>query len=940
MIRSFILFFAFVASSLLLFKQTKIATHKGKFSLSEATDYDELRELQEQLMLADPSTGKVPNNIRKQELDFYNQYLAPFQKKTRSEDWHAVGPWNVGGRTRAIAFDKTNENFIIAGSVSGGIWRTTNGGLAWTQVSDVAGYLGVTSLCQDKRIGKENIWYACTGEGSGNSASGGGAYFFGDGLFKSIDSGKSWQPMPTTSGGNPNSFTTPFQVSWRIATHPSVDSDYLFVANYGCIYRSNNGGNTWTVCRGGFGGTDAYYTDLAIDSTGIIYATVSSDGTGKGFFRSADKGLTWADITPINFNVHDRTVLGINPNNPQEVFFFSYIPDSTNIYSTTTSNYKGTNEWITLMKYTYISGDGSGAGGNWDNLSPNLPNNANISSGPFDKLNCQGGYDMFVKVQPGTGNVFIGGTNIFRSTDAFATANNFTQIGGYKLGTTLPHFEIWDNHHPDNHDLLFYPSNPNKLLSASDGGVRMTMDGNSPSTMVWITLNNGYLTSQVYTVTLDPTVGSKWLLAGFQDNGNFITTDYTNAQNIWKIPFNGDGAYNYIAPNRDFYVMSIQEGKVVKFNLDNTGSVISYGRIDPIGPTKDDYLFINPFVVDPNDNNILYLPAGKSLWRQNQLSTLPFTGNWDSIATGWTKLSDTITASNSGSTGQYPAQITAIAVSKSPANTVYIGTSNKDVYRIDNANTGNPTMVKISKTFMTGYCSGIAIDPEDNKKVLVCYSNYTTSSLFYSTTAGDTFRHCKGNLRSASSNWSGYSPSLRCVAIAKTTEGKRKYYVGTSVGLFSTDTLKESTLVSKDSTSWKQEGVNSIGTNVVVSIDQRPADGIVAIGTHGGGAFYSKQFFPLAIQPAISSKNKFNLSIFPNPAQDICTLQVTLQFARTMHLYIVDIFGRKCMTIGSAKLNVGQHNFSINTSALNAGRYVVVAEDELGQKITNQLIVQ
>ena len=59
-----------------------------------------------------------------------------------------------------------------------------------------------------------------------------------------------------------------------------------------------------------------------------------------------------------------------------------------------------------------------------------------------------------------------------------------------------------------------------------------------------------------------------------------------------------------------------------------------------------------------------------------------------------------------------------------------------------------------------------------------------------------------------------------------------------------------------------------------------------------------------------------------------------------MHLYIVDIFGRKCMTIGSAKLNVGQHNFSINTSALNAGRYVVVAEDELGQKITNQLIVQ
>jgi hypothetical protein len=910
--------------------------------LGEPTEIDELRQERERVMLADPATGLIPADFRKQELAFYNQVIAPNNKAIRGNTapWASAGPWNVGGRTRAVAFDATNEKVMIAGAVSGGMWRSADGGASWVLTSDLGGYLGVTSISQDTRAGKQNIWYASTGEGSGNSASGGGSYYFGDGIFKSVDSGKSWALLPSTSSGLPNGFSNALQISWRIATHPSTDSNYLFVATYGGVYRSTNGGTTWALSLGGFGGNDAYYTDISITTTGVIYATVSSDGNGKGFWRSADKGLSWTSITPSNFNSYDRTVMGINPNNENEVYFFTYMPDSTNVYSTKTSNYKGDPEWISLLKYTYISGNGDSTGSTWTNLSPNLPNNANVSTGPFDHLNCQGGYDMLVRVQPQTGYVYIGGTNIFVSRDAFTSPNRFTQIGGYKKGTTLPFFKIWDNHHPDNHDILFYPSDPLKVLSASDGGVRMTMDGNdSINDVVWITLNNGYLSSQIYTVTLDPTLGSNWMLAGFQDNGNFVTTNFSNPQQIWKLPFNGDGAYNYIAPNRAFYVMSIQEGKVAKFTLDNTGAPTAFGRIDPIGPTKDDYTFINPLVVDPNDNNIMYLPAGKRLWRQNQLSTLPMTGTWDSIATGWFKLSDTITASNTGNNLQFPAQITAIAVSKSPANTVYIGTSNRDVYRVSNANTGNPSFVKINKGFMAGFVSGIAIDPEDDKKVMVCYSNYNTNSIFYSSNGGDSFKHVMGNLRKTTSNYSGVQPSVRCVAILKTTEGKRKYYVGTSVGLYSADSLKPHLTASKDSTNWVQESPNLIGTNIVVSIDARPADGMVAIGTHGGGAFYSKQFYSLSIQNNIRNLlTVFNLA--PNPTSNVCNVSIELASATALKMYVCSLQGAKMLTIKNEFVTAGKHTFSCSTQSLANGNYIMVAEDANGQRQTSQFSVQ
>lgn len=80
--------------------------------------------------LADPATGKIPHGIRKRELAFargLQQSKNKYSQDNPEYDWQALGPHNVGGRTRAFAIDVTNESVMLAGGVSGGLWRTKIG---------------------------------------------------------------------------------------------------------------------------------------------------------------------------------------------------------------------------------------------------------------------------------------------------------------------------------------------------------------------------------------------------------------------------------------------------------------------------------------------------------------------------------------------------------------------------------------------------------------------------------------------------------------------------------------------------------------------------------------------------------------------------------------------------------------------------------------------
>jgi hypothetical protein len=876
----------------------------------------EIRRAWERMRYADPATGEIPAGIKFQERWFAQQLSRNNTQSRGTGAWTRRGPWNLGGRTRAIALDVNNENRILAGGVSGGIWLSEDGGNSWARKTPLNAHPGCVSVAQDLRPGKTNTWYYLSGEVYGTSASSPGAFYLGDGLFKSTDNGENWTPVTSTAGGVPHTFSSFYQSGWRVITDPTATEDVLYMATVGAIYRSANGGNSWTAVRGGSLSNYSYFSDVAITSGGVLYAVLSSDGPQKGIWRSTN-GTTWVNITPSNMPAnYNRIVIGINPNNENEVYFLGSTPGSGHY-----TNFIDSDDWTTLLKYTYVSGDGSSTGGLWEDRSANLPSVGT----EFDQFACQGGYDLVVKVQPGTNHVFIGGTNAYRSTDGFSTPNNTTQIGGYKPGTFLPFFEIYPNQHPDQHDFLFLPSNPNVMFTASDGGIHRTDDANAP-TVSWNSLNRGYYTTQFYTAMLEHTIaGDPLIIGGLQDNGNFITTS-ADPFSTWKQTVNGDGAFGAILNGKTGYVLSIQQGRVAKVAINGNGDVTAFRRIDPIGPKKADYLFINPLALDPSDENILYLPAGRHLYRQSELGAIALTGAWDSIAQGWTKYPDTLT-SMSGTTEHV---ISAIGVSHhNPAHRVYVGTSRNRLYRIDNAHEGVPswTTLPTPNGNATAYITCIAVDPDNADDVLVAYSNYSVYSVYRSINGGQTWLKVAGNLETALTG-SGAGPAINWVSILPFPNGSRKYFCATSVGLYSADTLLLHAS-NQPGTQWALEGADEIGSTVVDHMDVRAADGLVLAATHGNGMF-AANFLP--VSSTKTPGNTLSVKIWPNPASDwmICRLPESSSEAQ---LRIYSNTGALCKTntlyaqetrVPLQGLSPGVYYYDIQSGAKSArGKFVI-----------------
>ena len=230
----------------------------------------------------------MPKSIRNRELAFSQEM--PNDLNNSNLNWTANGPFNVGGRTRALAMDVQDENILIAGGASGGIWRSTNLGQNWSKMTKSFQLHNVTCVKQDIREGKNNIWYHGTGELTGSSASGGDAYFDGNGIYKSEDGGLSWNAISgvlveangdtiQTSDNNPAGSFNEFDFIWNIALdHTNLNEDVIYAATYGSIHKSTDGGLNW---ERQLGGGSAYYNNVEITSNGVVYATLSSDGTDK-----------------------------------------------------------------------------------------------------------------------------------------------------------------------------------------------------------------------------------------------------------------------------------------------------------------------------------------------------------------------------------------------------------------------------------------------------------------------------------------------------------------------------------------------------------------------------------------------------------------------------------------------------------------------------------
>jgi hypothetical protein len=923
---------AFAVSYVVSSHSNKNKVEKAEHESTGGMEDDALERMQWELSrFADPVTGKIPENIREQELAF----AATLPSDANSEKNKMVtlsmtsrGPWNVGGKTGAFGIDINNENRMLAGTHSGGVFLTTDGGASWANTNTPSQLKGANCLTQDRRATHSNVWYYGGGNPWASAGGGGSAYYLGDGLYKSIDSGLTWNPIASTAGATANTFSGGWQLVYSIANDNSApdSTSEIYAATIGSsgssggIERSIDGGTTWTrVINGGAG---SYFTEVACTNSGVVYATLDdASGAKKGIWRSAD-GITWNSILPAGFpTAYNRIVMGINPNDENEIYFLGNTPG----FGKEVVDFLGTHHWNSLWKYNYISGDGSGAGGTWQDLSINLP----ATGGIFDKFHTQDSYDMVVRVKPGnSGIVFIGGTNLYRSTTAFQDSTNTTFIGGYQQFSALPVINSYLNHHPDQHNLEFLPSDPNKMINTNDGGVFKCSD-NTASTVAWQPLNNGYLTSMFYTVAIDHgPANNNVICGGAQDNGTWWTNNAIPTS-PWLHVHGGDGSYCAIADNLSNYYFSIQNGmRLVKTTLDASGNQTGFRRIDPIGGKG--YLWMNPFVLDPNNNNIMYLAGGKYLWRNDDLSAIATTpaGAWDSISTNWVKYVDSVPTANS--------KITALTVCKTPANRVYYGTDKQKIYRVDNANVGTPTPVSITSTAGAtafpagGYVSNIAVDPTDGNKLMVIFSNYNVYSIYYSQDGGTTWAKAGGNLETTSTA----SPSIRWASILPVSDGK-VYLVATSVGLYATDSLNGI------STAWVLQGTSTIGNSVCDMIETRPSDGLVVIATHTSG-MYSTHITSVndivTVHDIAATKMDLQLSNFPNPVSQSTTIEFTLNKKGLVNLQVLDQYGRLVETLVNENMTEGKHSVVFDKKNYASGIYYYCLTTDNRRK-TNKMVL-
>jgi hypothetical protein len=664
-----------------------------------------------------------------------------------------------------------------------------------------------------------------------------------------------------------------FDYVWNLAIDPGSPADELYAATIGGINRSTDGGVTWATVLGGFSATSPRYTDVSVTTDGVVYATLSdiaingaSGAVSSGIWRSPD-GMAWTRITPPSWpRPHRRIVIGVAPSDEKSVYFLGDTPGAG--FQTVFANVQ---EGHSLWKYRYLSGDGSGSGGIWQDRSTSLP----ALGGQVGDFASQQSFDLTVAVKPDdAGVVFIGGTNLYRSTNGFSDAGGTVLIGGYAGPNDL---SMYPNHHADQHVLVFHPEDPNILFSGHDGGVSVTGNAAAES-VVWQSLSRGYTTTQYFTLAIDRTLeGDNAVLGGMQDNGTWMTTA-PGSTVPWFQLAGGDGSFCAVAPGRTSYYVSSQNGVVYRLLLNANGSLASLARVDPSGGAG--YLFINPFVLDPNDSRVMYMAGGSSLWRNSDLLAIPL-GNREPTSIGWTDL-------RAGAIEN--GVITALGVSQSaPEHRLYYGTNRGKVFLMDGAHTATPATPAQNITRglpIDAYVSCIAVDPDDGDHALLVFSNYNTLSLFSTQDGGLSWVQVAGNLEEFPDG-SGSGPSVRWAAIQR-YGGAPTYFVGTSTGLYSAQTLDGS------STVWVQEGVSAIGRVVVDMIDVRKADGLVVAATHGRGVFSGT----LAANgsgggtPAIPQETELYQN-FPNPFNGSTTIRFRLAEPGPVTVKIYDVEGRE-----------------------------------------------
>ncbi|MGI9077613.1 MAG: WD40/YVTN/BNR-like repeat-containing protein, partial [Gemmatimonadaceae bacterium] len=358
--------------------------------------------------------------------------------------WREIGPYR-GGRSVAVAGSGSRPHEYYMGTTGGGVFKTIDGGITWTPTTDkyFGGTIGAIAVSESN----PDIVYVGTGESPirGNVS-------HGDGVFKSVDAGKTWSYVGLRDSR---------QIS-RVRVHPT-NPDIVYVGAQGQfwganpergVFKSTDGGKTWKKIL--FRNDSAGITDLVMHPSdpNTLYAAfwqsyrtawkMESGGPGSGIFKTTDAGATWTEITRnpgLPSGLIGNIGVAVSPANPQRVWALVEALDGG----------------------VFRSDD---AGKTWTKTNEDR------------KLRQRAWYYTRIYADPKDANsVYALNTGFYRSTDNGKT------------------FKAIPTPHGDSHDLWIAPNDPKRLIEGNDGGANVSFNAGQSWT------EQDFATAQFYFVT-------------------------------------------------------------------------------------------------------------------------------------------------------------------------------------------------------------------------------------------------------------------------------------------------------------------------------------------------------------------------------------------------------------------------------------------------------
>ncbi|WP_422104063.1 T9SS type A sorting domain-containing protein [Winogradskyella sp.] len=375
-------------------------------------------------------------------------------------NWQNIGPIDMdghGGRMISHAFDPNDPDVVWGGSASGGLWLSEDAGANWMPMTDNIPSTGVGSVV----VKPDDSDTIIIGTGEGYSPPG-IVLKGGIGVFKSTDRGLTW--LPTNFSYASSLGVSVLKITW----HPT-NTDILWMAATNGLWKSVDGGDTWSVVFGdGTNHQNFIFDDIIIQDNNPDIIFVAQENVG--IHKSVDGGDTFTLLTNglptnnVNFISIDQC------NSSPDVLYTSIIRASD-----------------TGLEGLYKSIDN---GASWTRLfsAPNAPCTFNSVLGLF----CQGWYNNTVAVSPTNPDlVLLGGITFWRSSDGGTTWEQKDRSICPTCQET-PACATYGDHH----DLGFSPHNADIIYSFNDGGVSKSTDGGS----CWAHANNGLVNAQFLSV--------------------------------------------------------------------------------------------------------------------------------------------------------------------------------------------------------------------------------------------------------------------------------------------------------------------------------------------------------------------------------------------------------------------------------------------------------